>query len=102
MKMRRGRYMIIRDVLRKCQHYGVLKTEIMYHCNLSFTQLQQYVDELVDKGFLMIVAEEHGKKRKRIYQTTRKGVELLKRLEEVALMVDNPNAVFDVAVATSK
>lgn len=43
--LRRGRLEIVSDILNVCKN-GALKTEVMYSCNLSHTQLKVYLEEL--------------------------------------------------------
>ncbi|MCJ7614012.1 hypothetical protein MUO71_04540, partial [Candidatus Bathyarchaeota archaeon] len=46
-----------------------LKTRIMYRVNLSFSQLNEYLSFLTEKGFLRIQIEN----KKKVYETTTKG-----------------------------
>lgn len=47
----RGRLDIIADIL-EASHRKVRKTHLMYHCNLSFKQLDYYLNFLVERKLL--------------------------------------------------
>ncbi|MEO9295620.1 MAG: winged helix-turn-helix domain-containing protein [Nitrososphaera sp.] len=64
---------------------GAMKTYIMYKAFLSFSQLKEYLDLLIDAG-LLEYAEE-----KRTYNTTEKGKRFLKIYREVDAMVPREN-----------
>jgi len=72
----RGHLDIIADILCASQG-GIKKTYIMYHCNLSFRQLKHYLNFLLSKELLCVVAKdtksEHG-----MFEITEKGKEFLK------------------------
>ena len=62
---------------------GSLKTQIMYKANLSFAQLNEYIDFLLVNGF--ITQTLNGQKK--IYVITEKGTDfLLRRSELLRLM----------------
>ena len=48
---------------------GCLKTQIMYRANLSFAQLNEYLEVLLEVGLLRETNEDE----KRVYNMTRKG-----------------------------
>ena len=52
---------------------GAGKTQIMYRANLSFKQLQKYMDLLMMKNLLNSFEGNHGT----IYETTSRGSEFL-------------------------
>jgi len=52
---------------------GTKKTHIMYKCNLSFKQLQVYMDLLIDRGLLKTMLEKEGNNDKEVFETTVKG-----------------------------
>jgi len=62
---------IVASVLKEAVG-GTKKTHIMYKCNLSFKQLQVYMDLLIDRGLLKVV-EEGGSNDKGVFETTAKG-----------------------------
>ena len=75
---RRDRLFIIAEILEIAQE-GALKTQIMYRGNLSFTQLNEYLNFLTERRLLKII-EEDGKK---LYTTTRRGIKYLKNYREI-------------------
>lgn len=61
------------------------KTHIMYGANLSFRQLDRYLELLFDRGLLRALEESHSKAKK-LFVTTEKGVSFLeayRRLEKI-------------------
>ena len=67
---RRDRLNIMAEILKMARK-GRLKTQIMYGVNLSFSQLKEYLLFLTEMGFLEVRREN----RKRIYETTAKGIQ---------------------------
>jgi len=65
---RRGRLEIIYEILSICSK-PVYKTRILYRCNLSFSQLQKYLEYLFSHNLLTSFKE----KQKDFYQVTDKG-----------------------------
>jgi predicted transcriptional regulator len=55
---------------------GTKKTRILYRCNLSYRQLQVYLQFLHDLGFLASDSNNDGSKMKS-FRTTPKGLEFL-------------------------
>jgi predicted transcriptional regulator len=64
-----------------------LKTQIMYRANLSFTQLNEYLDLLVSMKLVGLIAE----KEKNIYKTTAKGLQYLQNYKEIIELLKNGN-----------
>jgi len=56
---------------------GAKKTHIMYGCNLSFGQLQTYLDFLLDRGLLKTVSETEKGSNPAFFQTTARGQSFL-------------------------
>ncbi|UCE16020.1 MAG: transcriptional regulator [Candidatus Bathyarchaeota archaeon] len=56
---------------------GAKKTHIMYGCNLSFGQLQTYLDLLLDRGLLETISETGGAGNSAFFQTTTRGQSFL-------------------------
>ena len=53
---------------------GAKKTHVMYRCNLSFKQLNAYLDLLVSIGLLKSVPPRTGERSDlNMYETTKKG-----------------------------
>ncbi len=76
MKKKREKIEIIHSILetiRDNRNY-CKPTHILYKSNLSYKMLKQYLNELIDKGF---VTEEYDKKRKKSYSLTSKGFKFL-------------------------
>jgi predicted transcriptional regulator len=63
---------------------GAIKTRIMYRAFLSFPQLKEYLELLLDGGLLEYVPEEKE------YYTTEKGKHFLKMYKEVGQMIFPP------------
>ncbi len=58
---------------------GAKKTHIMYECNLSFRQLNSYLDFLTETGFLeKLMLKENHKEDLMIFMTTDKGKDFIK------------------------
>ncbi len=64
---RRGRMDIIATILQIAINEGVKKTHIMFRANLSYKQLQAYLDLLIEKDLLEVSQEGS------LYHTTSKG-----------------------------
>ncbi len=60
---------------------GAIKTRIMYKAFLSFPQLKEYLELLLDGGLLEYNEEEKE------YYTTEKGKQFLKMYKEVGQMI---------------
>ena len=79
---RRDRHDIVAEILKTAKE-GRIKTHIMYKAKLSYSQINTYLQLLVEKGFL----ENNTIRRKRqivtIYRTTPKGVEYIDNIEIV-------------------
>ncbi len=75
---RRTRLEIVSDILELALR-GTRKTHIMYRSNLSFEQLEKYLELLLSKSLLELKVGEAGK----MYQTSRKGEELLREITKI-------------------
>jgi predicted transcriptional regulator len=62
---------------------GTLKTQIMYKANLSFTQLNDYLQFLVKNNLITHVISEH----KQVYVITVKGLDFLQRHGELTKLL---------------
>ena len=74
---RRSNIEIIADMLRVGEN-GAGKTEIMYTANMSYSQIQKYLDYLVIQGFVNKVNMD---KTMIAYQVTGSGLKLLKAID---------------------
>ena len=61
------------------------KTRIMYRVNLSFSQVNEYLSFLTERGFLKV----NKTNRKKSYETTPKGVSYIENYMEMASLLKN-------------
>jgi predicted transcriptional regulator len=80
---RRSNIEIIADMLRVGEN-GAGKTEIMYSANMSYSQIQKYLDYLVGQGFVSRVDMD---KTLVAYQVTDSGFKLLKAIDTLMSML---------------
>ena len=85
-RKRRDRLYILAEILDIAKD-GSLKTQIMYSANLSFTQLNEYLDLLTTMKLVGII---EGKD-KTIYKTTPKGMQYLQSYKEIIELLKNGN-----------
>ena len=78
-RKRRDRLYIIAEILNIAKG-GSLKTQIMYRANLSFAQLNEYLEFLTKMDFLQIQNEN----KKNTYVTTTKGDRYLEKYKDIA------------------
>jgi len=81
MNNRRTNIEVIADTLRLGE---ASKTEIMYSANMSYGQLQRYLDSLTRGGFIERGELSNPVKR---YKVTEKGLELLKKIDSISQML---------------
>lgn len=81
---RRSNIEIIADMLRVGEN-GAGKTEIMYTANMSYSQIQKYLDYLVNQGFVNKVNMD---KTMIAYQVTDSGLKLLKAIDTLMTMLE--------------
>ena len=81
MNNRRANVQIIADILRMGE---AGKTEIMYSVNMSYNQLEKYLNFLLEGSFLRQVEG----KRIRVYQTTSKGKRLLLQIDRLVRILE--------------
>jgi predicted transcriptional regulator len=77
---------IVADVLRETAS-GAKKTHIMYSCNLSFRQLQTYLNLLLDRGLLRKISEKGKSRDPRFFKTTNKGQNLLQAYDRLKALM---------------
>jgi len=66
---------------------GAKKTHIMYKCNLSFRQLQVYLDLLLDRGLLKRVSESREREEANLFETTKKGRAFLNAYRNIKVLL---------------
>ena len=81
---RRSNIEIIADMLRAGAH-GAGKTEIMYSANMSYSQIQKYLDYLLNHGFVNKVDMDNTMV---AYQVTDEGLKLLKAIDSLMSMLE--------------
>jgi predicted transcriptional regulator len=81
---RRSDIKIIADMLRVGEK-GAGKTEIMYTANMSYSQIQKYLDYLVNQGFINKVDLDNTMT---AYQVTESGLKLLKAIDNLIAMLE--------------
>ena len=79
---RRDKLYIMAEILEIAKE-GTLKTQIMYRANLSFTQLNDYLQFMLRINLL----DKNAQNDKDIYTATEKGVEFLQRYREITEML---------------
>ena len=77
---RRDRHDIVAEILKTARG-GKIKTHIMYKAKLSYSQINEYLNLLVKKGFLENMTIKRKRQTITIYRTTKKGIEFLNYLE---------------------
>lgn len=80
---RRDRLYIIAEILEIAKE-GIIKTQLMYRGNLSFTQLNDYLQFMLKIDFLSRILEND----KEIYRATAKGMDYLQRYGEIMGMLN--------------
>jgi len=82
----RSRTDIIADILYAAVD-DVIKTHIMHRCNLSFRQLEAYLDLLLDRGLLTTVSGEVQSSNTRLFKITDKGQALLQAYQSLRALL---------------
>ena len=82
MEKRRDRHEIVAEILTIAIG-GMIKTHIMYRAKLSYSQINEYLPLLVDKGFLEKTNVLRMGQRTKIYKTTQKGLEFIESLKAI-------------------
>ena len=78
-RKRRNRLLIIAEILAIAKD-GTLKTRIMYGANLSFAQLNEYLNFLLKRQLVKVDTENA----RNLYRTTHKGVIYLENYEKIS------------------
>jgi predicted transcriptional regulator len=86
VRKRRDRLHIIAEILETSKN-GALKTQIMYRVNLSFAQLNEYLDLLLDIELL----QESAESGKRVFKVTGKGDTYLQNYYKIKELLEKTN-----------
>jgi predicted transcriptional regulator len=78
IRKKRGRFQITHEILSLCQKPTV-KTHIMHKCNLSTSNLNEYLKFLISHSLLSSFDGKNGK----VYQTTHNGCRFISSYEEL-------------------
>ncbi len=95
----RSRLEIIGNILGVAK-YGAKKTHIMYRANLSYSQLQEYVAFLTERGLLEEVNGERPDEI--IFQTSNLGIQFLRYFRELERLVTSTSEMRFAAPAISE
>jgi len=79
---RRDQLSVVASIIETAR-FGVLKTQIMYKANLSFTQLDFYVAYLLRKGLIARYFEGHD-----VYVASKKGLKYLQQYRDLVKLLD--------------
>jgi len=79
---RRDRHDIVTEILKTARE-GKIKTHIMYKAKLSYSQINTYLQLLVEKGFLENNTVVRKKQTITLYRTTTKGIHFIENIETV-------------------
>lgn len=83
---RRDRHDIVTEILKTARD-GRIKTHIMYKAKLSYSQINAYLQLLVDRGFLENNTIKRKKQTIRVYRTTAKGIHFIENIDAVNEML---------------
>ena len=77
MKAKRDRLQVIHDILKAIsdKNSKIKPTHILYKANLSHQMLEEYLAELLEKGFILV----HADGKNRTYSLTQKGFDYLNK-----------------------
>jgi predicted transcriptional regulator len=81
MNSRRSNIEVVADILRMGE---ASRTQIMYRAGMSYTQLNKYLDYLVERGFLLWSAEKYPSG---VYSVRKDGELLLESIEKIEEML---------------
>jgi predicted transcriptional regulator len=89
---RRNQLSIIADILLIAKT-GALKTQIMYRANLSYTQLNRYINSLLNNNLLAQTTYDG----KEFYIVTPKGNEFLQRHKELTQLIEEKLVIANIS-----
>ena len=87
MERKRNRLEIIRDILLviKDKHGKIKPTRILYKSNLSHVMMNEYLQELLEKGFI----KEEKTKNSKTYSLTEKGLRYIDEYKMIINFLDS-------------
>jgi predicted transcriptional regulator len=88
MSSRRSKLNIQLEVLKAVREGVDKPTRIMYAANMSWNPVRKILDSLVDGGLLSVISNTVGKRTKRRFEITEKGVSVLNYFEGAKELVD--------------
>ncbi|MDG7000175.1 MAG: hypothetical protein JRN15_13805 [Nitrososphaerota archaeon] len=77
----RSRGEIVSNILRVVARNKATKTRLMYGAYLSYTQIEEYMDFILQQGLIRPVEETN------LYQLTEKGMKYLNLSDEISQLV---------------
>ena len=87
MTKKRERLEVIKDILRVINDNKIIKpTRLLYSSNLSPQMFKEYVDELIEKGF---IKAEISKDDKKTFLLNDKGREFLQKYKMIEGFIEN-------------
>lgn len=88
MSKKRGRLQIIHDILGAIRDKGgtIKPTHLLYKSNLSHQMMSEYLNDLMDKGFIV---ERIEKKNAKTFSLTPKGYDYLAEYKTVIKFVES-------------
>lgn len=88
MGKKRGRLQIIHDILAAVRAKGgtIKPTHLLYKSNLSHQMMNEYLRDLIGKGFMQ---EHFDKKNAKTYTLTKKGYDYLAEYKTVIKFVES-------------
>lgn len=87
MAKKRERLDVIKDVLSSIRENRNIKpTRLLYASNLSPQMFKEYINELIEKGFIKLDISE---KEKKTFSLTKKGNEFLEEYRVIENFVEN-------------
>lgn len=87
MKERRDRLLIIKDILEAIRDRGgrIKPTHLLYKSNLSHDSMKRYLEELIEKRFVIEIEEKGGK----LFTITDKGLKFLQQYQQIKEFTDS-------------
>jgi len=87
MEKKRNRLEIIHDILKVIRDKSgrIKPTHILYKSNLSYQMMDDYLNELKEKGFILEKKTKSGK----IYEITEKGINYLNKYSMIIDFTDS-------------